>query len=80
MLHRGRTHGLKQVKRANDVGIHIRARFVDGIAHTSLTCEMDHIVGLFSGDQIHQHAVRFKAVVHCAKSTRLQKVRLTPFF
>lgn len=74
------SNGLKQVECADQIRFDVGFWIIDGIAHTSLRCEVDDDIGLFGPDQLHQNAVCLEPFVHRAELGVLQQHRLPTFF
>ena len=71
--------GFEEVERADQVGLEIGARRVDGVAHACLRGEVDDHIGALSGYEVVQSTVFLDPLVNGAKGGRLQKHRLPPF-
>ena len=71
--------GFEKVEGAYQVGLDIRTRRVDGIAHARLRGEVDDHIGSLGGDELVQNAVLLDPPVDGAKGGRLEKHRLPPF-
>lgn len=68
MLWRMIARGFEQFKCAADIALNIRARFINGITHARLRCEMDDHGVLVGGEEVFERIGCFKAGDHGCES------------
>ena len=72
--------GLQELKRADQIGLEVVARRLDGMAHPGLGCEMDHRIGLVGVKQPHQATGVFQLADHRREARVVRQHRMAAFF